>query len=173
MSAMVRKPWEWAEGKIQPWHRDRVAVVYVRQPIPGQIKDRQESTGCSTDLSAGAAGTCMPNQVNFRTACKLVVVAGGTLASRAHRATRSDELGSDPAAAATSMSPEFQLKPDEHGLVGVTQIAEQIARATLRAPSPSIRSAPGPERLARSRPRRGAQVLTAGSHGWQGQGHQN
>ena len=71
MSAMVRKPREWAEGKIQPWHRDRVAVVYVRQSIPGQIKDRQESTGCSTDLSAGAAGTCMPNRVNFRTACKV------------------------------------------------------------------------------------------------------
>jgi hypothetical protein len=32
--------------------------------------------------------------------------------------------------------------------------AEHIARAALPAPAPSVRSAPGPERLARSRPRR-------------------
>jgi DNA invertase Pin-like site-specific DNA recombinase len=44
MSVVVRKPWERAEGKIQPWHRDRVAVVYVRQSTPGQVKDHQEST---------------------------------------------------------------------------------------------------------------------------------
>ena len=29
MSVAVRLPWERAEGKIQPWHRDRLAVVYL------------------------------------------------------------------------------------------------------------------------------------------------
>src|SRR5690242_21676676 len=31
VSAAARLPWERAEGKVQPWHRDRLAVVYVRQ----------------------------------------------------------------------------------------------------------------------------------------------
>src|SRR5712691_5863557 len=30
--------------KIQPWHHDRLAVVYVRQSTPQQVLDHQEST---------------------------------------------------------------------------------------------------------------------------------
>lgn len=40
----VRRPWERLEGKVQPWHRDRLAAVYVRQSTAGQVKDHQEST---------------------------------------------------------------------------------------------------------------------------------
>jgi hypothetical protein len=35
---------EWIEGKIQPWHRDRLAVVCVRQSTPQQVLDHAEST---------------------------------------------------------------------------------------------------------------------------------
>ena len=30
--------------KIQPWHLDRLAVVYVRQSTPQQVAENQEST---------------------------------------------------------------------------------------------------------------------------------
>ena len=30
--------------KVQPWHRDRLAIVYVRQSTPQQVLDHQEST---------------------------------------------------------------------------------------------------------------------------------
>jgi DNA invertase Pin-like site-specific DNA recombinase len=40
----VRRPWNRLEGKVQPWHRDRLAVVYVRQSTAGQVEDHQEST---------------------------------------------------------------------------------------------------------------------------------
>ena len=40
----IRRPWERLEGKVQPWHRDRLAAVYVRQSTAGQVKDHQEST---------------------------------------------------------------------------------------------------------------------------------
>jgi hypothetical protein len=43
MSAPVR-PWERLEGKVQSWHRDRLAVVYVRQSTAQQVADHQEST---------------------------------------------------------------------------------------------------------------------------------
>src|SRR5258708_40301304 len=43
MSAPVR-PWERLEGKVQPWHRDRLAAVYVRQSTAQQVQDHQEST---------------------------------------------------------------------------------------------------------------------------------
>ena len=33
-----------SEGKIQPWHRDRLAVVYVRQSTRQQVLDHGEST---------------------------------------------------------------------------------------------------------------------------------
>ncbi|TDU01806.1 resolvase-like protein [Streptomyces sp. 846.5] len=41
---MVGLPWERLEGKVQPWHRDRLAAVYVRQSTAGQVRDHQEST---------------------------------------------------------------------------------------------------------------------------------
>ena len=40
----IRQPWKRLEGKVQPWHRDRLAAVYVRQSTAGQVKDHQEST---------------------------------------------------------------------------------------------------------------------------------
>ena len=40
----VRLPWERSEGKIQAWHRDRLAAVYVRQSTAAQVVDHQEST---------------------------------------------------------------------------------------------------------------------------------
>jgi DNA invertase Pin-like site-specific DNA recombinase len=40
----IGRPWERLEGKVQPWHRDRLAAVYVRQSTAGQVRDHQEST---------------------------------------------------------------------------------------------------------------------------------
>jgi DNA invertase Pin-like site-specific DNA recombinase len=37
-------PWERLGGKVQPWHRDRLAAVYVRQSAAQQVHDHQEST---------------------------------------------------------------------------------------------------------------------------------
>ena len=31
-------------AKVRPWHRDRLAVVYVRQSTPQQVLIHQEST---------------------------------------------------------------------------------------------------------------------------------
>ncbi len=36
--------WDRLEGKVQPRHRDRLAVVYVRQSTAQQVHDHQEST---------------------------------------------------------------------------------------------------------------------------------
>jgi DNA invertase Pin-like site-specific DNA recombinase len=44
VSVTTRLPWERAEGKVQSWHRDRLAVVYVRQSTAAQVQDHQEST---------------------------------------------------------------------------------------------------------------------------------
>ena len=41
--------------KIQPWHRDRLAVVYVRQSTPQQVLDHQESTRLQYGLRTRAA----------------------------------------------------------------------------------------------------------------------
>src|SRR2546429_4988095 len=43
-SITARLPWERAEGKIQPWHHDRLAAVYVRQSTAAQVADHGEST---------------------------------------------------------------------------------------------------------------------------------
>jgi DNA invertase Pin-like site-specific DNA recombinase len=43
MSAPAR-PWERLEGKVGPWHRDRLAAVYVRRSTAQQVHDHQEST---------------------------------------------------------------------------------------------------------------------------------
>ena len=40
--------------KIQPWHRDRLAVVYIRQSTPQQVLDHQESTRLQYGLVARA-----------------------------------------------------------------------------------------------------------------------
>jgi DNA invertase Pin-like site-specific DNA recombinase len=41
-------------SKIQPWHRDRLAVVYVRQSTAQQVLDHQESTRLQYGLRARA-----------------------------------------------------------------------------------------------------------------------
>jgi hypothetical protein len=33
------------QGKVQPWHQERLAVVYVRQSPPQQVLEHQESPG--------------------------------------------------------------------------------------------------------------------------------
>jgi DNA invertase Pin-like site-specific DNA recombinase len=35
--------WDWRAQKVQPWHRERWAVVYVRQSSPHQVLHHQES----------------------------------------------------------------------------------------------------------------------------------
>ena len=56
MSAPVR-PWEQRpEGKVSPWHRDRLAAVYVRQSTAQQVQDHQESTRLQYGLADRAVG---------------------------------------------------------------------------------------------------------------------
>ncbi|MFJ8828233.1 recombinase family protein [Streptomyces sp. NPDC102467] len=47
-------PWERLDGKIQPWHLDRLAVVYVRQSTPQQVIDHAESTRLQYGLTQRA-----------------------------------------------------------------------------------------------------------------------
>src|SRR5512142_675545 len=51
---MARLPGERAEGKIQPWHRDRLAAVYVRQSTAAQVADHAESTRLQYGLAERA-----------------------------------------------------------------------------------------------------------------------
>src|SRR5919108_206943 len=44
MSTSAASWWEWIDSKVQAWHRDRLAVVYVRQSTAGQVADHPEST---------------------------------------------------------------------------------------------------------------------------------
>src|SRR3954464_10943385 len=44
MSVTTRLPRERAEGKVEPWHRDRLAAVYVRQSTAAQVVAHGEST---------------------------------------------------------------------------------------------------------------------------------
>jgi DNA invertase Pin-like site-specific DNA recombinase len=50
----ARLPWERAEGKVQPWHRDRLAAVYVRQSTAAQVADHAESTRLQYGLAERA-----------------------------------------------------------------------------------------------------------------------
>ena len=54
VSITARLPWERAEGKIQPWHRDRLAAVYVRQSTAAQVADHAESTRLQYGLAERA-----------------------------------------------------------------------------------------------------------------------
>ena len=51
-------PGERGDGKIQGWHRDRLAVIYVRQSSRQQVADHGESTRLQYGLTerAGALG---------------------------------------------------------------------------------------------------------------------
>jgi len=55
MNAAARVPWELAGSKIQEWHRDRLAVVYVRQSTMAQVIEHGESTRLQYGLSGRAA----------------------------------------------------------------------------------------------------------------------
>lgn len=44
----------WRAEKIQPWHRERLAVVYVRQSTAQQVLDHQESTRLQYGLTSWA-----------------------------------------------------------------------------------------------------------------------
>ena len=55
MNASARLPWELAGSKIQEWHRDRLAVVYVRQSTMAQVIEHGESTRLQYGLSGRAA----------------------------------------------------------------------------------------------------------------------
>ncbi|MER5916605.1 recombinase family protein [Streptomyces sp. NPDC001982] len=50
----VAAPWERVEGKVRPWHRDRLAVIYVRQSTPQQVLDHAESTRLQYGLTQRA-----------------------------------------------------------------------------------------------------------------------
>ena len=54
VSVTARLPWERAEGKVQCWHRDRLAVVYVRQSTAAQVADHAESTRLQYGLAERA-----------------------------------------------------------------------------------------------------------------------
>ncbi|MBC2875605.1 MULTISPECIES: recombinase family protein [Streptomyces] len=49
-------PWDRVEGKVQSWHRERLAVVYVRQSTPQQVIDHTESTRLQYGLTQRAVG---------------------------------------------------------------------------------------------------------------------
>jgi len=55
MNAPVGLPRELAVGKIQEWHRGRLAVVYVRQSTMAQVIEHGESTRLQYGLSGRAA----------------------------------------------------------------------------------------------------------------------
>ena len=55
MSRTARLPWDPAGSKIQEWHRDRLAVVYVRQSTMAQVIEHGESTRLQYGLSGRAA----------------------------------------------------------------------------------------------------------------------
>jgi hypothetical protein len=48
-------PREHGDGKLQGWHRDRLAAVYVRQSSRQQGADRGESTRLQYGLTERAA----------------------------------------------------------------------------------------------------------------------
>ena len=58
MSMML--PHEHGDGKIQGWHRDRLAVIYVRQSSRQQVVDHGESTRLQYGLTERAAALGWP-----------------------------------------------------------------------------------------------------------------
>jgi hypothetical protein len=53
-------PGERGDGKIQGWHRDRLAVIYVRQSSRQQVADHGESTRLQYGLTGRAAALGWP-----------------------------------------------------------------------------------------------------------------
>ena len=56
MSVAARLPWEQAGSKIQEWHRDRLAIVYLCQSTAAQVIEHGESTRLQYGLAERAAG---------------------------------------------------------------------------------------------------------------------
>ncbi|WP_461090388.1 recombinase family protein [Streptomyces incanus] len=54
MSTTATAPWTGVEGKVRPWQRDRLAVIYVRQSTPQQVLDHAESTRLQYGLTQRA-----------------------------------------------------------------------------------------------------------------------
>jgi DNA invertase Pin-like site-specific DNA recombinase len=54
VSVTTRLPWDRVEGKIQSWHRDRLAAVYVRQSTAAQVVEHSESTRLQYGLTERA-----------------------------------------------------------------------------------------------------------------------
>jgi DNA invertase Pin-like site-specific DNA recombinase len=52
--------WDWRAQKVQPWHTDRLAVVYIRQSTPQQVLDHQESTRLQYGLTCNAQALGWP-----------------------------------------------------------------------------------------------------------------
>ncbi|HYA53084.1 MAG TPA: hypothetical protein VEG33_18175 [Streptosporangiaceae bacterium] len=46
-------PHEHEDGKIQGWHRDRLAAVYVRQLLRQQMQAKASQPGCRTGWPTG------------------------------------------------------------------------------------------------------------------------
>ena len=55
-SMAARLPWEQSGSKIQDWHLDRLAVVYVRQSTAAQVIEHGESTRLQYGMAGRAAG---------------------------------------------------------------------------------------------------------------------
>ena len=53
-------PGEHGDGKIRGWHRDRLAVIYVRQSSRQQVADHGESTRLQYGLTGRAAALGWP-----------------------------------------------------------------------------------------------------------------
>ncbi len=61
----VRSPgddWPLATGKIQPVHRERLAIVYVRQSSPQQVLEHRESAALQYDLARRAVSLGWPQE---------------------------------------------------------------------------------------------------------------
>ena len=54
VSIAARLPWERAEGKVRPWHRDRLAAVYIRRSTAARVQDHGESTRLQSGLAEHA-----------------------------------------------------------------------------------------------------------------------
>src|SRR5213593_4626552 len=54
--ARTEQPRTWRERPeaVEPWHQERLALVYVRQSTPQQVLDHQESTRLQYGLAARA-----------------------------------------------------------------------------------------------------------------------
>src|SRR5438270_10067770 len=124
-------PGEHGEGKIQGWHRDRLAAVYVRQSSRQQVLDHGESTRLQYGLAERAAALGWP-------ASRVMVI--------------DEDLGRSPANAASRPGFARLVAKLTMGHVGLVLGLEMSRLAARRRParSPPPRGRPPGS----SRPRR-------------------